>query len=299
LIESGEAREREVLLGQRVERVHLVADGADERRGFLHLGPGPVAHDVPEHLGVQLDGGDRVAHLVGHLQRQAADGGHPLRHQELLLCRLEPRQGAHQLGVEPLDLGPRPALALGDVAEGEGGEAHQPRDDDHGRPADPRRRERGGGGVEQARQQGHHEPGARPEVVGVDGDEREEQQVEDAVAPAGEVEEDEDEEHVHGERADEDAPRGARIHGHEREHPGLVGGEPDDEGVDVDAAPGAEREQAERGEAAHHDDREQDREDALVPRQEPDDGRPRSARFGADKGLGAGHPGRIVPVKRG
>ena len=102
-----------------------------------HLRLAPVAHDVAEDLGVQLDRGDGVAHLVRHLEREAAHRRHALGHHQLLLGGLQPRQRLGELGVEPLDLAARAALAVGDVSERERGQPHQPHQDHHRRSTPP------------------------------------------------------------------------------------------------------------------------------------------------------------------
>src|SRR5919197_4214226 len=63
LLEVGtrEAREGEVLLRERVERVHLVTDRGDEPGRLLQVPAHAPVHDVVEHRGVELDRADRVA----------------------------------------------------------------------------------------------------------------------------------------------------------------------------------------------------------------------------------------------
>src|SRR3989442_1512915 len=96
---GGEAGEGQVLLGERVQRADLLADGREQARRLLYLPRRPPLHDVAQHLGVEPDGSDRVAHLVGDLERQAPDGGHALGHHELLLRGLELRQRPLELLV--------------------------------------------------------------------------------------------------------------------------------------------------------------------------------------------------------
>src|SRR5438128_4789684 len=119
LLEVGarEARERQVLLRQRVECVDLVTDRGDEPRRLLHVRVRASAHDVVEELRVQPDRADRIAHLVRDLERQASDGRHPLGDEQLLLRGLQARERAGELDVEPLHLVARPPLAVGDEAE--------------------------------------------------------------------------------------------------------------------------------------------------------------------------------------
>ena len=188
-----EAREGEVLLGERVERVDLVADGGHQAAGVVHVHARARAHDVLEHLGVQLDGADRVAHLVRHLQAEPPDGGHPLGLQQLPLRRLQPAHRARQLGVEPAHLAAGPALALGHDAHGDPREPDEHGHDEDRRPADPGRRQRGRRRVQATGDQrgAQRDPGA--EVVRVDGDQGEEQQVEDALPASGQGQEHEDE----------------------------------------------------------------------------------------------------------
>src|SRR3990172_10528295 len=69
-LRAREAGEGEVLLRESVQRRHLLADGGQEARGLVHLGSLVLAPDVAQPLGVQLDGGDGVAHLVRDLQRE-------------------------------------------------------------------------------------------------------------------------------------------------------------------------------------------------------------------------------------
>ena len=109
--------EGEVLLGQGVERGDLVADRGDETHRFLHIRVAPRADDILEHLRVQLDRADRVAHLVRDLERQAPDRRHALGDEQLLLGRLQAAQRARELVVQPLHLAPRAPLPVGDQAE--------------------------------------------------------------------------------------------------------------------------------------------------------------------------------------
>src|SRR2546429_1228092 len=108
LLEVGarEAGEGQVLLGERVHRADRLADGREQARRLLHVPRRPPLHDVAQHLGIEPDGSDRVAHLVGDLERQAPDGGHALGHHQLLLRGLELRQRPLELLVEPLHLRP-------------------------------------------------------------------------------------------------------------------------------------------------------------------------------------------------
>src|SRR2546425_1130706 len=104
--------EGEVLLGQGVERGDLVADRGDETHRFLHILVAPRADNVLEHLRVQLDRADRVAHLVRDLERDAPDLRHALGHDQLLLGRLQAAQRARELIVQPLHLAARPPLPV-------------------------------------------------------------------------------------------------------------------------------------------------------------------------------------------
>ena len=117
----GEARKREVLLGKSVEGIDLVADRRDQSGRLVHLGFRATPHNVLQDLGVQLDGADGIAHLVGDLEREPAHRGHALGHEQLLLCGLQSVEGPCQLVVEALDLTPRPALAVGHESQGHGG----------------------------------------------------------------------------------------------------------------------------------------------------------------------------------
>ena len=216
---------------------------------------------------------------MGDLEREAPHRGHPLRHHQLVLRGLQARERARQLGIEPLDLDAGPPLAIGDHAHGQRGEADQPDQDEHGIPAHPRRRQHCRRRVEEP---GHHrapetDPGA--EVVRVDGDQREEEEVEEAVVAAREVEEREDQEQVDGEGPTEHDARlaRARVDADEGEDADLVGGEPEDQGGEVDAEPRPEG-QAQGREAADHDHGQEGGEDTLVALEEANDGGPGPAR---------------------
>src|SRR6059036_790698 len=67
-VRAREAGEGEVLLGERVQRADLLADGREQARRLLHLPCRARLHDVAQHLGIEPDGSDRVAHLVGDLE---------------------------------------------------------------------------------------------------------------------------------------------------------------------------------------------------------------------------------------
>ena len=222
-VRLGEARERQVLLGERVEGVDLVADGGDETAGLDHVGARAAAHDVAEHLGIQLDGADGITHLVRDLERESAHRGHALGYEQFLLRGLQAAQQA-------LHLAARPALAVGDDADDHRGQAEEHHEERDAGPADPRRRQGGRGRHQAAGGERGHEGDPRSEVVRIDRHEREEEQVEEALAAAGQQHQDEDEEQVDGQRAEEDGARGARLHGDQREDAELVEGEPDDEG---------------------------------------------------------------------
>ena len=131
--------------------------------------------------------------------------------------------------------------------EGVRGQAHQQHQHDHRGPARPRLGERRRGGVEQPGDQRQQQTAPRTEVERVDGDEREEQQVEEAVGAAGQIEQEEDEQEVDAQRADEDRSRRARLDGDEREDAGLVRGEPHDDATTMfTLTAGLERVEAER-----------------------------------------------------
>ena len=198
------------------------------------------------------------------LEREPAHRGHALGHEQLLLRGLQTAQQA-------LHLAARPALAVGDDADDHRGQAEEHHEERDAGPADPRRRQGGRGRHEAAGGERSHEGDPRSEVVRIDRHEREEEQVEEALAAAGQQHQDEDEEQVDGQRAEEDGARGARLHGDQREDAELVEGEPDDEGEEVDALARPERNEAERGEAADHRDREQDGEHPLIALQQPED----------------------------
>src|SRR4030095_11599765 len=78
--------------------------------------PPPLLGESTPQLGVQLDGRDGIAHLVGHLEGQFAHRSHALGHYQLGLRALETGQRARELRVEPLHLGAGPPLAGGDHA---------------------------------------------------------------------------------------------------------------------------------------------------------------------------------------
>src|SRR2546427_1003182 len=136
------------------------------------------------------------------------------------------RRGPLELLVEPLRLRAGPSLAVGRVAEGEGGEADQPHQNHARGPRrvggrEPRRRP-----VEEAGDAGEEEAHPPPEVVGVDGHEREEEVDERAVAAAREVEEGKDEQEVDTERRTEEEGSGARLDGDEAQEARLVASQP-------------------------------------------------------------------------
>src|SRR2546425_2666545 len=292
--------EGQILFGQRVERGDLIADRGDEARRLLHIFAAPLAHDVFQHLRVQLDGADRVAHFVGDLERQPADRRHALGHDQLLLGRPQPAQCSRELIVQPLHLAALPPLPVGDQAEGHGGQPGQRRENQVRRPSDPGRNQHGRQGVEPPRHHRPAEPDPGPEIVGVDGDEGKEQKVKDAVAGPREAQEHEDQEQVDREGADEVCSGRARIDRDQREDADLIGPEPEDEPVEVDPVPRPERKKPERGEAADHDDGQENREHALVALQQPKAGVPRFSLGGghghlhADYSIGA-HHGRRTP----
>ena len=99
--------------------------GAEQPARLVHLGPGPRLHDVLQQLGVQLDGADRVAHLVGDLEAQPAHRGHALGLEQLGLRCLQPAHRAGELGVEPPHLGAGAPLALGHDAHGHARQPHE------------------------------------------------------------------------------------------------------------------------------------------------------------------------------
>src|SRR6266542_1427813 len=238
-----EAREGQVLLGDRVQRIDLLADGRDERRRLFHVGTAALLDEVAHQFGVELDGGDGVPHLVGDLEGELADRRHPLDHDEFGLSSLEPRERAGELGVQPLHLGTGPALAVGDHAHGECREAEQADQEDDGVPADPIGRECGRAGIKQAGHDGSREAHPGTEVIGIDREPREEKQVEEARAAAREVEQREDQQQVYGKGAAEDHPRFSRTRADadEGEDAYLVHREPEDEERQIDPVPWPER----------------------------------------------------------
>src|SRR5882724_8829753 len=283
VLRTREPREGEVLLGDGIQRVDLLANGRHQHRRLLHVRAASLRDEIPHQLGVQLDGRDGIAHLVGDLEGQFAHRGHALGHHELGLRPLEAGQRARELRVEPLHLGTGPSLAVRDHADGEGGQPDQPDENDHGIPAHPVRGECGRRGVEQSRHDRPREAHPGAEVVGVDGEQGDEEQVEEAGPAAREIEQREDEEQVHRERAAEHHPGRARIDADQGEDADLVHGEPEDEGREVDSVPGPEG-QAEGGEPSDHHHGEEEGEDTLVPLEETDNGRPGSARRGRHRG---------------
>ena len=147
-----------------------------------------------------------------------------------------------------------------------------------GIPARPGLGERRRGGIEQAGDQRQQQTDARPEVERVDGDEREEEHVEEAISAAGQIEQKEDEQEVDAQRADEDGSRRARLDGDESEDAGLVRREPHHERVGVHLATGLERVETEGDETADHDEGQEHGEDALVALEQPENRGPWPAR---------------------
>ncbi len=184
------------------------------------------------------------------------------------------------------------------MAEGESGQPELSHDDGDRGPRHVRRGHPRRGPVEHPGHEGQQQPDPAPEVVGVDRHQREEQVHERAVAAAGEVEEQEHQREVDAQRGGEDPARGAGVHGHQREDARLVEPEPDDQGVDVDPMAGTEGHEAEGGQAAHHHDGEQDREQALVALEHPEGRGPARASGGGQRH--GGHtimrPPRVKPV---
>src|SRR6185503_19209643 len=266
--------EGQVLFGQGVERGHLVANRGDERGRLLHLRIPALAHDVLQHLGVQLDGADRVAHLVGDPERETPYGRHALGHHQLLLGRLQSAQRAGELVVQAFDLAARPAPPVGDQPQGHRGQPSE-RGDDHGTPAAPWRNKHRRPGVESPSHHCGAEPDPRTKVVGVDRDERKEQQVVDAGDSSGEAQEDEDQEKIDRQGSDEVRAGRAGVDGHQGEDTDLVGREAGDDPLEVDIGIGrSQRKETERGQTADHDDGQENREDSLVALQQPEAGMP-------------------------
>ena len=157
------------------------------------------------------------------------------------------------------------------------GESRQPEEgnQDHDRhPAHPGGYEPRGGREEQAGHHRQHQPHRTAEVVGVDGEQGKEEEIVEAVAAAGQEQQREHDEKIHRERPAEDEARGAGIHGDQRQDAGLVGGEPEHEGKEVEAIARAQRGQAEGGQTTDHDHSQQEGEQALVPLEQAEDGGP-------------------------
>src|SRR4030095_16132513 len=275
-VRARKAGERQVLLGQRVERRDLVTDSGGECHRLLHLLRLRVlADDVLQHLGVQLDGADRVAHLVGDPERETPYGRHALRHHQLLLGCLQPAERAGELVVQAFDLAACPALPVGDQTQGHRGQPGERRNDHESRPAAPGRNQHRRPSVEPPRHHRGAEPDPGTKVVGVDRDERKEQQVVDADDSSREAQEDEDQEKIDRQGPDEVRAGRAGVDGHQGEDADLVGRETGDDPPEVDIGVGRpQRKETERGQTADHDDRQEYGEDSLVTLQQPKAGIP-------------------------
>ena len=95
---AGRPGEAQVLLGHRVQPVHLARDGGAQGAGLrraVAVGLGRLQL-LGQQLGVEPEGVERVAHLVGDLGRDAPHRRQPLGPPELALLRGE--RGGH--GVE-------------------------------------------------------------------------------------------------------------------------------------------------------------------------------------------------------
>ncbi|OLE39891.1 MAG: hypothetical protein AUG00_00240 [Candidatus Rokubacteria bacterium 13_1_20CM_2_70_7] len=205
-----------------------------------------------------------------------------------LLGRLEPVERSRQLGIEPLDLTAGPPLPLGDQAQGHRRQAGERGENEPRRPADPGwhqpRRER----IEPAGDERGTQAHPRTEVVGVDRDQREEEEVEKAVAAAGEVEEREDEQEIDAERVEKDDAGGAGIDRDQREDANLVRREPRHQREQIDLVAGPQGDEAESRQAPYHHDGEKDGEHPLVALEQLEDRVPRLAASGRH-----GPPGRL------
>jgi hypothetical protein len=170
---------------------------------------------------------ERVADLVGHPRRQPADGGKLLGPDEL------GRRGLH-LAVERFGARAGRALAGRDVTEGQ---AQQAQDGGPGGDVDPGsggRHEPVGEREETGGQGGSLGANAGAEVIGVERHQRIEEQVEVALAPAREPNEEEDQPQIGRQGRQEDRASPLRPSGQNDQQSRFVNDESDQQGSQVD-----------------------------------------------------------------
>jgi len=107
------AREAQHIAHDAIESVGGAADLVDARRRF-----GAVGHIVLEELGVQRDGTQRVADLVGDARSHLAKRGQRARAAQALV-------GLRELGLQPLDLRAQRHMRLLQARHGLGEGAHE------------------------------------------------------------------------------------------------------------------------------------------------------------------------------
>ncbi len=204
-VRLGKARELQILLGERVEGAHLVEDGLDEMRGLLALGARPAASRCPASISafssMALMGLRTSCATLRDSRPTVAMRSATSSSPWVVSSRVSvPFSSSFRRSTSPRARrsrsATRPRVTAGRPASTDtmmtASPAHPGRDE--------RRRRR----VETARGQGRAQSHQRAEVVGVDGDQREEEQVEDALGTAGQAEQREDQTEVDGQRAEED-----------------------------------------------------------------------------------------------
>jgi len=101
---SRQPREPQVGLGDLGEAIDLTDDRADEPLRLPAVAAIVVGHLVAEQLGVEADGGQRVANFVRDLRRHPAHGGQPLGANQPLLAFLERARHRVELARQVADL---------------------------------------------------------------------------------------------------------------------------------------------------------------------------------------------------
>ena len=164
------------------------------------------------------------------------------------------------------------------------------------RPRHPRSDEDVGDGHEVRREDGGQDADPRPELVGVQGHQDREEEVEMAFTAAREPHQDEDDPQIGDEGGEKDRPRALRAREEQDEEGGLVGDERAQEGTQVDLVLGAERHDREGREPSDHRQPAEHREGQRLGIQ-PLDRRGRGASPEPDPGDEHGHGG--LPARVG